>query len=116
LLDRPAQADTTPGTVTESQPVFGMLVLPAKRSGVHALGARPEALNPCRRVPSQTSAKASEPIPFMVGSTTVSVIAVASAASIALPPFLNICNPACAASGCEVATALCASTGMRCEA
>jgi hypothetical protein len=27
----------------------------------------------------------------------------------------NMLNPACAASGCDVATTLCASIGMRCE-
>jgi hypothetical protein len=60
-------------------------------------------------------ANASLPIPLPVGSTTVSVIAVASTASTAFPPLYNMLNPACAASGCEVATALRASIGMRCE-
>src|SRR5690554_4680221 len=46
----------------------------------------------------------SPPIPLDVGSTTVSVLAVAIAASIALPPFFRISNPACAASACEVRT------------
>jgi hypothetical protein len=52
-------------------------------------------------------------MPFMVGSTTVSAIAVASAASTALPPASSMRRPACAARGCEVLTALAASTGMR---
>ena len=60
-------------------------------------------------------ANASEPMPLEVGSTTVSVIAAASAASTALPPRASICRPACAASGCEVATTFLASTGMRCD-
>jgi hypothetical protein len=45
----------------------------------------------------------------------VSVIAAASPASTALPPLASIASPACAASGCEVATTFFASTGMRCE-
>ena len=49
-------------------------------------------------------AKASLPMPFEVGSTTVRVIAAASAASIALPPALSVARPACAASGWLVAT------------
>ena len=60
-------------------------------------------------------AKASEPMPLLVGSTTVRVIAVATAASTALPPFSIIESPACAAIGCEVATTFRARTGMRCE-
>jgi hypothetical protein len=57
----------------------------------------------------------SEPMPLLVGSTTVSVIAAAIAASTALPPACNICSPAWAASGCEVATIFLAITGMRWE-
>jgi hypothetical protein len=60
-------------------------------------------------------AKASEPMPLEVGSTTVSVMAAASPASTALPPFASIASPACAASGCDVATTFFASSGMRCE-
>jgi len=58
---------------------------------------------------------ASLPIPLLVGSTTVSVIAAASAASTALPPASSMLSPACAASGCDVATTFLASTGMRWE-
>jgi hypothetical protein len=58
-------------------------------------------------------AYASEPMPFETGSTSVSVIAVARIASTALPPAASICRPACAASGCEVETMFCASTGLR---
>ena len=54
-----------------------------------------------------TIANASPPMPFEVGSTTVNAAAVAIAASIALPPERKICNPACAASGCDVATIPC---------
>ncbi len=67
------------------------------------------------RWPSQMMAKASPPMPFMQGSTTVSVMAVASAASTALPPRASISSPAADASGCEVLTTLRASSGMRCE-
>ena len=61
-------------------------------------------------------AYASEPMPFDTGSTSVSVIAVARIASTALPPAASICSPACAASGCEVATTLRASSGLRGQA
>ena len=62
----------------------------ANRSGVHPAGERPDPLNPCRLSPSQIKANASLPMPLLVGSTTVSAIAVASAASIAFPPFASI--------------------------
>ena len=61
-------------------------------------------------------AKASEPMPLETGSTSVSVIAVARIASTALPPAASICRPACAASGCEVETTFCASSGLRGQA
>src|SRR6185369_5248020 len=109
-------ADTAPGTVTESHPRLGMIFLPAKRSGVQSAGERPDALRPTRRWPSQRIAKTSEPMPLDVGSTTVSVMAAARPASTALPPFASMASPACAASGCDVATMFFASTGMRCEA
>ena len=74
---------------------------------------RPEPFSPCNAVPSHTSANASEPIPFPVGSTSVSVAAIATAASTADPPRAIIDSPACAASGCEHATAWRAHTGTR---
>ena len=49
----------------------------------------------------------------MVGSTTASAAAVAMAASMALPPAARTASPACAASGCEVATIWEPITGMR---
>jgi hypothetical protein len=58
-------------------------------------------------------ANKSEPMPLLHGSTTVSVIAIASAASIALPPRSSIATPACVASGCDVATTLSAKIGWR---
>jgi hypothetical protein len=57
-------------------------------------------------------AKASPPIPLLVGSTTVKVIAAAKAASTAFPPRMSILIPACAANGCEVATVFRAKTGI----
>src|SRR5262249_8337668 len=57
----------------------------------------------------------SAPMPLLVGSTTVSAIAQARAASTALPPFCSIRKPACAASGWLVATTFLASTGIRWE-
>jgi hypothetical protein len=80
------QAETAPGTVTLSQPCIGMASSPAKRSGVQPAGERPEAFSPCSCLPSQRIANASDPIPLPDGSTTVSVMAVAMAASTALPP------------------------------
>ena len=50
-------------------------------------------------------------MPLLQGSTTVNAIAVASAASTALPPRASISTPACAASGCDVATTFAAQTG-----
>src|SRR5262245_53313344 len=61
-------------------------------------------------------ANASDPMPLLVGSTTVSAIAAASAASTAFPPASNMRSPACAASGCDVATTFRAITGARCDA
>ena len=83
-----------------------------KNSGVQPAGERPEALRPCSSFPSQMMAKASEPMPLDTGSTSVSVMAVARIASTALPPAASICRPACAASGCEVATTFFARTGF----
>ena len=54
-------------------------------------------------------------MPLLHGSTTVSVIAVASAASIALPPRASIAMPACVASGCDVETTFGANSGWRRE-
>ena len=54
-------------------------------------------------------------MPFITGSTTVSVIAVAIAASIAVPPRRSMARPACAASGWVVATQFAASMGTRVE-
>ena len=45
----------------------------------------------------QTMAKASEPMPLAVGSTTVRQAAVAMAASTALPPFFSTSSPAAVA-------------------
>ena len=90
--------------------------MPPKYSGVHAAGERPDAFRPCSRLPSQTMAKASEPMPLDTGSTMVSVMAVAMAASTALPPSASIRRPAWAASGCDVHTTLAARTGFRGQA
>ena len=107
------QAETAPGTVTLSQPSSGMPLRPRKRSGVQAAGERPDAFRPCSRCPSHRIAKASEPRPLPVGSTTVSAMAAATAASTALPPLASMASPAWAASGWDVATMLAAITGER---
>ena len=114
-LDNSTHAETQPGTVTAFQPRIGMVCASLKRSGVHAAGARPEAFRPRSFLPSHKMAKASEPMPLLVGSSTVRAMAVAITASTALPPFNSMRRPACAASGCEVDTQLRARIGMRCE-
>src|SRR6185503_8598592 len=106
---------TQPGTVTDSHPRCGIAGSFLKRSSDQPAEERPDALRPCSFLPSHNMQKASLPMPLLVGSSTVSEIAVASTASTAEPPFSNMRNPACAASGWEVATQLRASTGMRCE-
>ena len=90
---------------------------PGRRTaaGVAAAGARPEALSPISSRPSQRIANRSLPMPLLHGSTTVRAMAAASAASTAFPPRWSIAMPACTASGCDVATALRASTGWRRE-
>jgi len=75
--DSATQAETAPGTVTASQPVVGIAVFPVNRSSVQPSGDRPEAFRPWSFLPSHRMANASLPIPLPVGSTTVSVIAVA---------------------------------------
>jgi hypothetical protein len=50
---------------------------------------------------------------LLQGSTTVSAIAVASAASAALPPRWSIAIPAWVARGCDVETTLRARIGCR---
>ena len=115
-LDKATQADTAPGTVTAFQPVSVMPPRWAKYSGVQAAGERPEALRPCSSLPSHRMAKPSLPMPQPVGSTTVSVMAAAMAASTALPPASSMRRRACAASGCEVDTTLRPITALRCEA
>src|ERR1700751_1990619 len=107
-----AHADTAPGTVTEFQPSAGT-ALPPKYSGVQAAGERPDAFSPCKRVPPKPRGKAPEPMPLDTGSTIVSVMAVAIAASTALPPSASIRRPACAASGCDVQTTFVARMGLR---
>ena len=112
------QPPTAPGTVTVSQPRGGVLVASAPwRPRIQALvqraGAWPDAFRPCRREPSQTSAKRSEPMPLLHGSTIAMTAAVAIAASTALPPRCRIERPACAASGCDVETTLRPNTGWR---
>ena len=91
--DSVTQADTQPGTLTVFQPRCGMVLWSLKNSGVQAAGERPEALKPCSFSPSQTMANASLPMPLETGSSTVSAMAVASAASMALPPLLQHAQP-----------------------
>src|SRR5438552_1091162 len=113
---RSRQAPGAPGIVTAPQPRAGTALCPAERnrSIVSEPGARPEALRPCSFCPSHTIAKASEPMPFEHGSTTVSMAAVATAASTALPPARSVSRPAWAARCWLVATTPCrTTTGMR---
>src|SRR5205814_6615338 len=113
--DSAAHPATAPGTVTASQPRVGNVspCLWRKYSRVHAAGAGPELFRPCRARPSHTIAKLSLPSPFETGSTIAIAAAAATAASTALPPWRSIASPACAASGCDVATTLRANSGLR---
>src|SRR3954467_6947066 len=117
-LDNATQPATAPGTVTESKPRLGGVLASSpyflrKYSGVQLAGALPDAFRPCSSLPSHRIARASLPRPLLTGSQTVMAAAAAMAASTALPPFHSMRSPACAASGCEVDTALRANTGMR---
>src|SRR5699024_10062710 len=105
-LERSVKAAGTRGTVTGIQPYFGSSSYPLSLTALIEMdsGARPLPFNPCNLPFVQTSANASPPIPFEVGSTTVRQAAVATAASMAFPPFRRISRPACDASGCDVAT------------
>jgi hypothetical protein len=76
-----------------------MCVRPEKRGVVQPDGDRPDALSPKRPSAVPTIANASLPTPLLFGSTTVSVIAVVSAASTALPPRRIASRPAAAANG-----------------
>ncbi len=55
-------------------------------------------------------------MPLDTGSTIVRVMAVAMAASTALPPCASIPRPAWAASGCDVHTTFSATMGLRGQA
>ena len=98
-VDISTHAEIAPGTEMLSTPREGIAVLPRKYSGVHAAGERPEALRPWICFPSQMMAKASLPRPLETGSMMGRHMAVASAASTALPPASSMRRPACAASG-----------------
>ena len=83
LLDNSSHPDTAPGTVTESQPVMDIfLYFLIKYSKFHDFGDFPDAFNPYNFLDllSQIMAKASPPIPLLVHSTTVRVMATAMAA------------------------------------
>jgi hypothetical protein len=69
-------------------------VLQARKALGDQAWAAPQAFRPCSWLPSHTRAKASPPMPFIVGSTTVKVMAAASAASMALPPRAIAARPA----------------------
>ena len=109
------QTLTAPGTVTASQPNVGILSRDANRCAVHASGEHPEAFRPTSSSPSHRMKNASLPTPLLFGSTTVSVMALACAASTALPPATRAPMPAWVASGWDVATRLSALTGERCD-
>ena len=97
---------TAPGTVTGVQPKVGIVEWPwaLTCSAVIASGAKPEEFSPISSPMCQTIANASLPKPLAVGSTTVSAAAVATAASIALPPCRSISKPAAEASAEPVQT------------
>ena len=72
-----------------------------------AAGERPDAFNPSSEPWFQTIAKRSEPSPLETGSTTASVIAVATAASTALPPAFITSTAASVDGSVEVAAIAC---------
>ena len=101
-----AQVEGAPGTVTESQPEIGTFVKPARLTA-SAFKARGEAPLPFRAKISpfvHTMANASLPMLLLVGSNNGRAAAIATAASIALPPLLSISAPAALAWGMEVQT------------
>ena len=101
------QPSTAPGTVTDNTPWSGIDVCPSSRSRsrLAAWGEHPLAFSPRVRplAASCTIANRSPPTPVIVGSTTDRTAAAVTAASIALPPFLNTSSPAAEASGWLVA-------------
>ena len=101
------QPSTAPGTVTANTPWSGIDVWPwaCSRSRVAPCGERPLAFKPRVRpvAASWTMANRSPPTPVIVGSTTDRTPAAATAASMALPPWLSMSRPAAEASGWLVA-------------
>ena len=105
-LSSVSQPWTVPGTDTEnaaSGPSVGMAEWPRRTtSSLFAAAADlPLPFSARTRFSSafHTRANMSPPTPVDIGSRTLSAAAVATAASMALPPSLRICNPAWAASG-----------------
>ena len=92
-------------TVTDRGPVSDTVP-----SGSALRGAGPAASSPCSRLPSQTCAKRSPPMPVDIGSVTQRTAAAARAASTALPPRSSARRPARVASGWLVATMASAAT------
>ena len=78
-----------PGSVVLSHPPDGILPMYPRvfrYSSVSPHGLNPDALIPCSLFPDHTIAKLSLPKVVAAGSTTGSTIAIATHASIALPP------------------------------
>ena len=100
-----------PGTVTGRAPVSGMVCRPRRWASPRskAAGARPLPLSAVTwpLAASKTRAKQSPPMPVDIGSTTLSMAAVATAASAALPPAIRMRRPAMAARGWLLATMPC---------
>src|SRR5688500_19544487 len=61
---------TAPGTVTESQPRWGIDGCSLKRSSDHPAGERPEAFRPCSFLPYHSMQNASLTLPLILGYTT----------------------------------------------
>jgi len=97
-----------PGTVAEFTPLFGTPLPPSfvKNSGVQPDGAQPPEFKAYSflSLATYTSAKRSPPIPVSFCDVTSRTAPVATAASIALPPWRSTSRPASAASGSLVAT------------
>jgi len=110
----PATPIRSPEQVTVFQPRSGIVFWPPKNSGVQRPGTtgRVEAMQ-LPAVPDDGVGVGADAVD--TGSTSVRVMAVARRVDRGAPA-ASICSPACAASGCEVATAFSASTGRRGQA
>jgi len=105
----------SPSTSGHLKPSVDMRPVSLKLAGLRLRGATgPKSTTWADFSPARwTTQKPMPPMPEFHGSWLVRAKAAATAASMALPPLSSMRRPACAASGCEVATTLRASSGAR---